>query len=113
MPEKPYEILHPDLAFLPGNDDDQTGQDDINAKMYEYYDYDTNTWDDDTYKLDTGVDAVPHEFKDAVALQRALYLVYISELEYWQNDYDKERYFQWRWYYADEMLIKRLGGDIS
>ena len=113
MPAKPSEVLHPDVLFGVYNPENEDDSDEIRAKMYEYYDFKTNTWNDQQYLKDTGVQAVPHEFKNAVEIQYNAYIIYLQELEVWQLDYDKERYFQWRWYYADEMLIERLGGNIS
>ena len=80
--------------------------------MYKFYDRATNYWDDDTCRVETG-GPVPHSFKDEVSEYWGAYDYRVAEINTWQRDYDKERYFQWRWYYADEMLIKREGGNIS
>jgi hypothetical protein len=114
MPTAPFTVVHPDLWFTPSNPDNEEDSDEIRSAYYEYYDYDTDTWDDNQYAQDNGSGThVPDYFKDMVAAYRAGYIAYLDAYEYWKKDYDKEKYFQWRWYFADSMLVERLGGDIS
>jgi hypothetical protein len=105
---RPADITPPDEYFVYDPDNAATAQ----YGLYKFYDRDTNYWDDDEAAIETG-EAVPHAFKNEVSEYWAAYDYRVAEINVWQRDYDKERYFQWRWYYADEMLVKREYGNIS
>jgi hypothetical protein len=108
LPTEPAAMTPPDVYFTYDPDNVATAE----YAKYKFYYRDTNYWDDEACAVETGY-PVPHAFKVEVSEYWGAYDYNVAERATWQLDYDKERFFQWRWYYADEMLVERSGGDIS
>lgn len=75
----------------------------------QYYNYETKQWNggDETTVI------IPPTTKDKVAAYEIKYADYVTDFNHWHKHYKKEMHFQWRWYYADEMLLKRDGDTLS
>lgn len=107
IPVEPTVPLTPELYF----------NDPANAATYNplyiYYTRSTNTWNDADYQLQVTNGVIPTSFKNNVSVYWGDYDYAVQLHASWQIHKDKETYFQWRFYFADDMLIERLGGNES
>lgn len=107
IPTAPTVRLNPDLYF-----GDQANASSFNP-LYIYYTRSTNTWDDADYQLQVTDGVIPADFKNEVSVYWGAYDYDVALYNTWFLHKEKETYFQWRYYFADEMLNKRLGNNES
>lgn len=81
-----------------------------NISTHRYKDYFVGAngkkshWDGEEDQFFDPENEVPEEFKKEVEDHLASYLDYRERVELWTETYNREQYFQWRWYWADQML---------
>jgi len=59
-----------------------------------------NSWKYDSYNFDSKTESIGRTFQDMMEN-------YYTEKAIWENKNQIARYFQWRWYYAQQMLKER------
>lgn len=115
--DAPEPVIIPPDTYFGQNEFDSEGRQvvdsNITAIYQGYYDSATETWDDAQYLIDQGDQGVDQNIKNQVEGYTQTYKNYINRYNDWNLHYQKERYFQWRWYYSDEMLLKREGDILS
>jgi hypothetical protein len=95
----PSVVLSPDEVF-------GTSTTDPNSQIYlTYYNTDTQIWDDTAYETQFPGEVIPLGLKQDVADQTYLYNQYIVALALWQSEYDRQRIFQWPYYWAHNVAI--------
>lgn len=107
IPAEPVVPLEPNLYF---NDPNNAA---TYNPLYVYYTRVTNTWDDAGYRLEVTNGVIPASFKNEVSVYWGAYDYAVQVHASWLLHYNKELYFQWRYYFADEMIIERLSKDES
>ncbi len=107
LPVEPTAMMTPDEYF-----NDPVNNASTYDAAFRYYVKETNTWLEDDYTKDTG-DVITSDQKYNIISYYGAYDYRQAEIAAWQVDYEKEKYFQWRWHFADEMLVARGGGNIS
>lgn len=73
----------------------------------DYYNQDTNTWNDDGYGEDNPGQTIPVSLKAQVADQLYNYNVYVALNAEWQAEYERETIFQWPYYYASQVIARK------
>lgn len=95
----PTAVISPTAMFGPGSDDP-------NSAIYiTYYNEATQTWNDAGYEQQYPGQVIPTDLKSRVSDQTYLYNEYITALALWQANYDKQKIFQWPYYWALNVSI--------
>jgi hypothetical protein len=95
----PTVVLSPDEVF-------GTSTTDPNSGIYlTYYNTATQTWDDTAYETQYPGETIPLDLKEDVASQTYLYSTYIVALALWNSEYDRQRLFQWPYYWANNVVV--------
>lgn len=108
IPAEPSVPLNPELYFNDPTNNAATFQ-----PLYIYYTRSTNTWNDADYKLQVTDGVIPESLKSQVSIYWGAYDYALALHNEWELHKEKETYFQWRFYFSDEMLNKRLGNNES
>lgn len=108
IPPEPILPLAPDLYF-----NDQANNAATFQPLYIYYNRSTNVWDQEQYRLEVTNGVIPASVKNDVSVYWGAYDYDVALHNAWVLHKEKETYFQWRYYFADEMLNKRLGNNES
>lgn len=110
----------PSPVVLPPSEYFATEQSDVNSAQVElcnsYYDFETEAWNDDQYRQDFNPSTIEEDypgFRTQVGNYTISYKSYSHHFTVWDTHYKKERYFQWRYFYAEELLAKRQGDVLS
>ncbi|HHT9135821.1 MAG TPA: hypothetical protein ACFYEK_01110 [Candidatus Wunengus sp. YC60] len=114
VPDPPSPVILPPVEYF------GTEQTDVNSSQVDlcngYYDFETEAWNDVQYNLDYAPSTIEENypgFRAQVGEYTIDYKSYSHHYDVWNKHYLKERYFQWRFYYADELLLKREGEPLS
>ena len=81
--------------------------------LYIYYNSDTRAWDDAAYRLEVTNGVIDGTFKSQVSDYWGTYDYAVAVHNTWLIHYQKETYFQWRFFFASEMLMARNNENLS
>jgi hypothetical protein len=95
---QPATILSPDQEF--GNESATP-----NAIYLTYYNPVTLEWNDVGYESQYPGQTIPTDLKQDVADQTFLYNQYVVAIALWQAEYDRQKIFQWPYYWAQNVAL--------